>query len=300
MRTELANRRIVELADQQHGVVCIAQLLREGIDPEQVRRRARTGWLRRVHRGVYLAAGRRVTRRGIWMAAVLACGEGAVLSHDSAAELWRIRSPGEGPVHVTVSTAGGRSRRAGILVHRRSDVLPSELSKRDRIPVTSPARTLLDLAGAGLGRRELERAADEAERLWRCADHDLRDVLSRHFGRRGTAALRRLVREHEVGSTLTNLELEERFLALCRNHEIPEPLINHEVLGLRPDFFWPRSGLAVEVDGRGSHDTRRGFQDDRDRDSLLTSNGYRVMRFTWWDVLRRPGVVAHRVRAALG
>ena len=86
---------------------------------------------------------------------------------------------------------------------------------------------------------------------------------------------------------------------LCSEREIPEPAVNTEILGLTVDFFWPARGLVVEVDGRESHDTRRGFQDDRDRDSLLTSSGYRVMRFTWWDVLRRPAVVAHRVRAAL-
>lgn len=86
---------------------------------------------------------------------------------------------------------------------------------------------------------------------------------------------------------------------LCRDREIPQPLVNAEALGLTPDFLWPRAGLVVEVDGRGSHDTRRGFQDDRDRDSLLTASGYRVMRFTWWDVLRRPAVVAHRIAKAL-
>jgi hypothetical protein len=299
MDTEVANRRLVELAERRHGVVALDHLRRERVPADWVQRQARKGRLRRLHRGVYLVAGRGVTRRGLWMAAVLACGEGAVLSHASAAALWQIRSPSPGPSHVTVRTEGGRARRQEIVVHRRNGLLPPELSERDGIPVTSPARTLLDLASTAISPRALERAADEAERLWRCTDADLRELVARHAGRPGSGRLRAMLDQHELGSTLTRLELEERFLLLCRDREIPQPLVNAEILGITPDFLWPRAGLVVEVDGRASHDTRRGFQDDRDRDSLLTASGYRVMRFTWWDVLRRPAVVAHRIAKAL-
>lgn len=290
-----AARRIVEIASRQHGVISVAQI--PDVSRTAVRTCVDAGWLRRVHRGVYSLSGSQ-TRRGIWMAAVLAC-DGSVLSHVSAAELWRLLKPKQGPVDVIAPTRTGRRCRSGIRVHRPRGLPPSELFERDGIPVTSPARTLLDLASTGVTQRQLERAADEAERLGLCGESELRAVLGRHPGRRGTGVLRTLLDEHALGSTLTRLELEERFLLLCRGRKIPQPLVNAEVLGLTPDFLWPRAGLVVEVDGRGSHDTRRGFQDDRDRDSLLTASGYRVMRFTWWDVLRRPAVVAHRIAKAL-
>jgi hypothetical protein len=232
------------------------------------------------------------------MAAVLACGGGARLSHASAGALWRLMRPSPGPIDVTVARTG-RVSRAGITVHRRDQIPIHELTERHGIPVTSPARTLLDLASTGISRRRLERAVDEADRLRLCDAGDLRAVLARHRGQPGTAALRQLLASHDLGSTLTRSELEERFLLLCREREIPEPAVNGHMLGLTVDFLWPARGLVVDVDGRESHDTRRGFQDDRDRDSLLTASGYRVMRFTWWDVLRRPAVVAHRVRAGL-
>jgi very-short-patch-repair endonuclease len=111
--------------------------------------------------------------------------------------------------------------------------------------------------------------------------------------------LRSLLESHQPGSTLTRSELEERFLVLCRERGIAQPLVNEQLLGLTVDFLWPARALVVEVDGRGSHNTRRGFQDDRDRDSLLTASGFRVMRFTWRDVTGRPEVVALRVGRAL-
>jgi len=294
-----ASEQIVELAEGQHGVVTVRQLLLAGVSRHMVYERVRAGWLLGMHRGVYSIRGRELTRRGIWMAAVLACGEGAYLSHESAAGLWRLRPPRQGHSDVSVRTAAGRAVRDGIRVHRRPGAAPADIAVHEGIATSSPAGTLFDLAATGIAPRALERATDEAERLRLCTGSDLREVLARNRGRPGAGAIRRLLADHEIGSTVTRLELEERFLALCRERGLPKPLVNSEVLGLRPDFHWPRSGLVVEVDGRESHLTRRGFQDDRDRDSLLTASGYRVMRFTWWDVLRRPGVVAHRVRQAL-
>ena len=233
------------------------------------------------------------------MAAVLACGRGAVLSHGAAAGLWRIAEPVAGEVEVTVPGAGGRRFRAGVRIHRSTTLTEAEAGSHDGIPVTSPSRTIADLAATGASRRRLERLLDQAERL------DLLDFdgLVAGFGSGGrpiSAALRQVLGSHKPGSTLTRSELEERFLALCRDAGVPDPLVNAALLGLTVDFLWPAAALVAELDGRAGHLTRRGFQDDRDRDSMLVAAGFRTMRFTWWDVTSRSGVVAQRLRGALG
>jgi very-short-patch-repair endonuclease len=169
---------------------------------------------------------------------------------------------------------------------------------RKGIPVTTAARTLLDLA-AVLPRRQLERAMDQAERLKICNQGDLDKIVAEHFGQPGAGALGAVLREHQIGSTATRNDFEERFLALCRRYRLPQPGVNVPLLDYVVDFLWPDVCLVVEVDGRESHGTRRAFQADRDRDGRLAVAGYRVLRFTWWDVTRRPAVVADRVRRLL-
>ena len=164
--------------------------------------------------------------------------------------------------------------------------------------MTTPARTILDLA-AFLPRRQLERAIDEAERLNICTEDDLDEIVSAHFGRAGAGALRAVLDDHRAGSTATRNEFEERFLALCRRHRLPQPDVNVPLLDYVVDFLWPQARLVVELDGRATHGTRRAFQADRDRDGRLAVAGYRVLRFTWFDVTRRPAVVADRVRRML-
>jgi very-short-patch-repair endonuclease len=148
-------------------------------------------------------------------------------------------------------------------------------------------------------RRQLERAIDEAERLNICTENELDEIITRHFGRAGAGVLGALLRGHRAGSTATRSELEERFLALCRKHRLPQPEVNVPLLDYVVDFFWPKTRLVVEVDGRATHGTPRAFQEDRDRDGRLAVAGYRVLRFTWWDVTRRPAVVVDRVRRLL-
>lgn len=270
------------------------------------------------------------------MAAVLAAGEGAVLSHTSAGELWGILRPmggrglakkggagdaslrqrgsggrrrsaglrrsasGSAPrqVEVTVPAGSGRERREGLLLHRSTTLSDDETTRRDGIPVTTPARTILDLATV-LDRRPLERAVDQAERLGLCRPRQLEAIAARHKGRAGAGALEELLRSHRIGSTVTRSELEERFLELCRRCDLPQPEVNTSLLDYVVDFLWRDARLVVEVDGQASHGTRRAFQADRDRDSRLAAHGYRTLRFTWWDVTRRPAVVAHRVRRVL-
>jgi very-short-patch-repair endonuclease/predicted transcriptional regulator of viral defense system len=296
-----ATRRLLALAERQHGVVATRQLRRMGVSWEQVRDRKDSGWLRRVHQGVYVLTGREgcLTR---WMAAVIACGPRAVLSHVDAAALWGLAgqsgdlNPAKSPVNVSVPADAIRRRRDGIALHR-VQLAAADTTVHERIPVTTTPRTILDVA-ARVGRRQLERMIDEVERLRLCKDADFATMVERNRRAAGAARLAHVIDRHAPGSTLTRSELEERFLCLCREHHLPQPLVNAPLLGLTVDFLWPPA-LVVEVDGAASHLTRRAFQDDRDRDSLLVSNGYRVLRFTWRDVMHRPAVVVQRIRRAL-
>jgi very-short-patch-repair endonuclease len=280
-------------------VVCARQLYALGLSKDQVSDRAAAGWLHRLHRQVYAVGHLSLTREGYWLAAVLSCGEGAILSHQGAAELWGLRRRRGGrPIDVTIPHAAGRRPRPGLAIHRATTLRREERTLHCRIPVTTPARTVLDLA-TFLPRRQLERAIDEVDRLKLCTEEDLERVIDAHFGRRGAGALRALLDEHRAGSTATRNAFEERFLALCRTHSLPQPDVNVQLLDYVVDFFWADARLIVEVDGRATHGTRRAFQSDRDRDGRLAVAGYRVLRFTWWDVTRRPAVVADRVRRIL-
>jgi len=284
-------------------VIAAAQLYSLGLSETQVATRARNGWLHRIHRGVYGVGHLRLTPAGRWMAAVLACGTGAVLSHQSAAELLGVRQSGvdesaSSAIDVAIPSQRGVRVRPGLIVHRIPTLRAEETTTKDAIPVTTAARTILDLAIV-LPKRQLERAIDEAERLSLCDDDDLAAVAAAHAGRAGAGELARLLKAHRIGSTATRSELEERFLAVCRSHRLPQPAVNVALLDYVVDFLWPVAKLVVEVDGHASHGTRRAFQADRDRDGRLAVAGYHVLRFTWWDVTRRPAVVAHRVRRML-
>jgi very-short-patch-repair endonuclease len=292
---------VAKPAARQHGVVTVRQLYSLGLSDRQVRHRVRIGWLHRIHRGVYAVGHTRLTREGCWMAAVLAGGEGAVLSHQAAAELWKLRQSKERaarPIDVIIPARRGIGPRAGLIVHRVRTLRPGELTTRNGIPVTTPARTILDLATA-LPRRQLERIMDEAERLRLCRHDDLEGIVELHAGRAGAGALGRVLASHRAGSTVTRSELEERFLTLCEGHRLPQPQLNVPLLDYVVDFLWQEAALVVEVDGHASHGTRHAFQVDRDRDGRLAVAGYRVLRFTWWDVTQRPAVVADRVRRLL-
>ena len=274
----------------------MAQLYALGLTKDQVAERVRSGWLHRIHRGIYAVGRRALEPHGRLMAASLAC-PGAVVSHRSAAVLWGIHPGAPAETELTIHRSGGGGP-SGLVLHRRWTIYPGETTVCNGIPVTTPARTLLDVA-TSISPRALERAADEAERLYRCDTAELTEMVASHCGHRGAGALGRMLKRHAIGTTETRTKLEEGFLKLCRHHRLPKPLVNSPLHGLTPDFLWEAAKLIVEVDGRGSHDTRRGFQDDRDRDSLLAAHGYLTLRFTWYDVKQRPAVVAQRVRQVL-
>lgn len=261
---------IAAVAAGQHGVVTVAQLTEAGLLPSAITDRVAARRLFRLHRGVYSIVPPRLLKvQGHWLAAVLACGEGAVLSHTAGAALWGLRRIPSGPIHVIVPTASGRGKRKGIAIHRSSTLLPSQTTNRRGIPVTTPSRTLVDLRRT-VGRHAYESALRQAEIL-----------------RLGTGPQPHPQDAPDPDRT----ELERRFLALCRRHSLPRPRTQQIIGPYTVDFLWLEQRLVVEVDGYGSHGTRSAFEDDRARDAQLKLLGYEVVRFTWRQISDEPATV---------
>ena len=260
----------------------------------QIEVRLRTGRLHSVHRGVYAVGRPELTDRGRWLAGMLAAGSGAVLSHRSAAALWGVR-----PWHARVVelTCRSGSRKPGLIVHR-SILQPDETTHRYSVPVTRVARTLIDLAEA-VPRADLERAVHQAYRLRVYDAVAVQRALERHRRRPGAGLLSRILADHPEGSGRTRSPLEVAMLRICRDHDLPAPLVNVVVEGRERDFYWPDHGLVVETDGAGSHLTPYSFEDDRERDTFLREAGYEVRRFTYRQITERPDWVAARLEAAL-
>jgi very-short-patch-repair endonuclease len=262
-----------------------------------IHRRLASGHLLRIHRGVYAVGHAQLRREGRWLAAVLAVGPGAALSHRSAATLLGIRDS-DGAVDVTTTR---RVRTRGVVVHHTTTLDTSDVTSRGGIPVTTVARTLVDLA-ALLPPDRLAKLIREADRAGRLGGAVLRTARDRIEGRRdaGAKALRAAIAEHErLATSLTLSELEDRFLALLDAERLPRPLTNHRIEGMRVDAAWPRERLAVELDGWAYHHDRGAFQTDRARDVALVRAGWTVARFTHADVIDRPAHVADALRELL-
>ncbi|MDQ3587335.1 MAG: DUF559 domain-containing protein [Actinomycetota bacterium] len=267
---------LLALAGRQHRVVARVQLRQLGLSGDQIDWRIKRGWLQPMHRGVYQVGPGAPTREGHWMAAVLAIGEGAALSHRSATELWGLIAGCSSPVHVIAPTTNGRTSRARLVVHRFKE--PAKMTYRRRIPVTTPLRTLRDLEPT-TDRLTFDRAVAEAQRLRLCTKEELDALFPIH--------------------TPTQNEFEQRFLKLCAHHGIPRPRCQAELGPYHPDFLWPAQSLIVETDGYASHGTRTAFEDDRARDVELKIKGYTLLRFTWLQLTERPEWVARTVLEAL-
>lgn len=234
-----------------------------------------SGWLRAIHRGVYAVGRAPLGPRGRWMAAVLAAGEGAALSHRGAAGLWGIRPTID---RIDIVAPAKRRGRDGITFHRAT--LPAdERTFVGGIPVTTIGRTLLDLATLG-DVHLVERAANEAEALKLGDALPIADLLARHAGHRGMRTLRRALGIGELGLDLTESELEETFLAFCDAHAIPRPRSNLWIAGRRCDAVWPDVRLVAELDSRTWHGTTAAFDEDRGRDRALHVAGWRTVRIT--------------------
>jgi Transcriptional regulator, AbiEi antitoxin/Protein of unknown function (DUF559) len=289
---------IAALAANQHGVVTTRQLAALGVPPRAVSRRAADGRLHRVHRGVYAVGHPVLTERGRLTAAVLAGGEGTVLSHAAAAALWGIRASDAESIDVTTDHRSGRRKRPRLRIHRPRTLRPDEITTHDGIPVTTPARTVLDLA-ATLRRRPLERILDRVEVLELTDYPALHHIADAHPGHRGAPKLRAALDTHRAGTTLTKSELEERFLGLCRAHGLPTPLVNTWPSGQEVDFRFPGHALIVEADSWTHHRSRTAFENDRARDARHTRAGYRTLRFTHRQLTEQPATVAQTVAAGL-
>jgi hypothetical protein len=286
-------REIARIADRQHGVIAHHQLRALGFRPTAIHRRITAGRLHHLHVGVYAVGHSRTSAHGRWMAAVLACGPTAVLSHNDAAALWDLIRAHSGAIHVT--TARRCHGRAGIVLHR-SNLRPEDCTERESIPVTTPARTLLDLAETA-PHSLLERAIEQAEVL---KLFDLRAVdrlLARSHGRHGLGALTTALRAYWGPGPVTRSELERRFLELCRMAGLPPPAMNMFVAGMEVDALWHKERLVVELDGRAYHRTRMAFERDRRRDAALQLAGYRVLRLTHLRLTTEPPVVVETIRS---
>lgn len=287
---------ISRLAARQHGVVSRAQLTAAGLGRGSIAHRLTEGRLHRIHRGVYLVGHAAPAPLAREIAAVLACGEGAVLSHRAAGALWGLIAAAIGDVDVTVP---GRNpgRRPGIRVHRPRRLDRRDVRRRYEIPVTTPARTLLDLA-AVLSGREIERAVNEAQIRRLTHREELVAVVGRSSGRNGAVTLRAVLAEGARPAP-TRSEAEDRLLALLRAAELPPTDVNARVGRHEVDLLWRRHRLIVEVDGYAYHAGRAAFERDRLRDAELQAAGYRVMRVTWRQLVYEPEALIARVAQAL-
>jgi very-short-patch-repair endonuclease len=274
------------LAALQHGVVARWQLLALGMSADAIRHRLATGRLHRIHPGVYAVGRPSLTRAGRWMAAVLASGRGAVLSHESAAALWGIRDR-EREIEVSVPP-GNRARPSGIVVHRRGGRVLDVATKHQGIPVTEPIRTLLDL-GSGSGEAVVEGMVNEADRLGLIKVDRLRTMLDDHAGQRGVRVVRTVLDKRTF--TLTDSELERLFIRLVDGAGLPLPLTRQRVNGFVVDFFWPDLGLVVETDGLRYHRTPAQQARDRLRDQTHAIAGLESLRYTHAQVRYESGYV---------
>lgn len=290
------DREVGELAQRQHGVVAHRQLTDIGLSPSAIRRRLGLGRLHPVHQGVYAVGHSRLSGHGRWIAAVLACGPGALLSQGTAAALWAILPSSSAQIHVVAART--RTRRPGIALHRPRYVPEEDRAVMDGIPATSVARTLVDLAGV-VPRQRLKHAVDEAERLQLFDLRAVERVMHRSPGRRGLTALRALLCDYRGPPPATRSELERRFLDLCHEAGLPRPQVNVLVGGHEVDVVWHDRRLIVEVDGHAYHNTRGAFEDDRIRDATLQAAGYRVIRITHRRMEAEPADVIALLRGLL-
>jgi hypothetical protein len=272
--------RASKLAARQWGVVSLAQLREVGVGRGAVHKALGAGRLHRVHHGVYALGHTLLRPEGHRLAAVLACGPGAVLSHRSAAAHWELLATSQQRIDVTAP----RSREGipGIRLHTSRSLDARDTTRHEGIPITTVHRTLLDLA-ATTRADQLENALAQAMHLQLYDQRAIDDVIARSNGHRGTNVLKEATRQEPQ---ITKSMWEIRMLKLVRAAGLPEPICNKALHApdhgeCRPDFYWPAYGLIVETDGWAAHRTLAAFRSDRAKDAALTAAGYKVLRFTW-------------------
>ena len=287
---------ISRLARRQHGVVAVWQLVALGVERSAVGRRVAEWRLRRIHRGVYAVG--EIGRHGYWMAAVLACGEGALLSHRAAAALWGLRDSTRSAVDVSVHGVKRRSRRR-LTVHSAGAIDPADRAEVEGIPVTSIARTLLDLAEV-VPPTELRRAYEAAERREVLDVREVHELLARSNGRRGLPALRALLDYDPEPAIGSKSDLESTFLDLVREAGLPLPQLNVLVEGYLVDAYWPRARLVVELQSYEHHAHRQAFDRDYAKLGRLRMAGYETLPLTHRQLSQDVAWVVTALRALLG
>jgi very-short-patch-repair endonuclease len=286
---------ISRLARRQHGVVAAWQLTALGISTSAIDRRVTDGRLRRIHRGVYAVG--EIGRNGYWMAAVLACGEGALLSHREAAALWDLRGSSRRAIDVTV-VGSRRCSRPRLTIHSTGELHAHDRAEVDGIPVTSIARTLLDLAEVVSG-TELRRAYEAAERHERLDIRAVRELLDRSNGRRGAAALLALLDYDPSPAIGSKSDLESMLLDLVRESGLALPQLNVLVDGYLVDAHWPEARLVVELQSYEHHAHRQAFDRDYAKLGRLRLAGYEVLPLTHRQVIEDADWVVDALRSLL-
>lgn len=298
MKDRKATAAIRTLAERQHGVIANRQLLELGIGEGLVFRRQEAGLLIPLYRGVYALAHKRITREGRWMAAVLACGPGAVLSHFNAGCLWGICGS-YGRIEVLRQAGGFRpGGHYGVRLHQTRRLHSYEVTLEKGIPVAAMERVLLDLAGRTDAKR-LERVVVQAYKSGKLDWGRLGRIVTRRRGCKGVGKLRQIVLEVEPEALETKSVSEIDFLALCRKAKLPTPAVNVLVEGHLVDFLWSTQKVIVETDSWSYHGDRPTFEKDRQTDVDLIAAGYDIHRTTFKMLERNPDPFLNNVHRAL-
>lgn len=293
----LVDHAIAQLAARQHELVERAQLRALGLTPRQIDYRLEIGRLHRRHRTVYVVGSPGLTLEGERLAAVLAAGADAFLSHAAACHHWRLLRRCPPQLDVTVRTPGGRSAK-GFAVHRHPTLRPRDTTTRLHIPVVRPARAILDLAQIA-PRSLVIQAIDEAHVQRLARGPHLNATLAAYPRHPGAASLKEIVATHIGGSTLTATDLEDLFLEICRAHGLPQPATQHRIGRVTVDFAFPASRIAIETDGGKYHGTPAAVRRDHRRDSYLVRMGWQVLRFSDEQIEHQPEIVAATILAVL-
>ena len=287
---------VARLAARQHGVVGHRQLRAVGLSKAAIAHRTATGRLHRLHRGVYLVGHPAPAPLALETAALLACGPGSVLSHRTTGALLHLIAHAPAEIDVTVQRRGCGKRR-GITLHRTRGFEPGDVRRRRGLPVTAPLRTILGLASTA-SPAEIERVVNEAQVQRLISLPQLERRLHRERGRRGVATLRAITAAQRQPS-MTRNDAEEAFVALVRRSGLPDPETDFRIGPYRVDFAWPDVRLAGELDSIAFHSTQPKFVTDRRRWNDLDGLGWRLFRFTWWDVAREPEALLVRLTRSL-
>lgn len=289
--SDTRSKRAWDLAGQQHGIITRQQLLALGFGRRSIQHRISRGRLFPVSRGIYAVGWPALNRKRRWRAAVLAGGEEACLSHGSAAALWEIGTERHDHIDISVRRRC-ELRRPGLRIRGRPTMSAQDIVVHDDIPVTSPARTLVDQA-TELGAVALERAINDADKRDLIDPEALREELDRFEGEPGARALRRLL--DKLSFRLSDSDLEIYFRRIISVAGLPIPLSKQRVNRFEVDFFWPELGLVVETDGLRYHRTPSAQTRDARRDRAHVMAGMTPLRFTHYEVRYEP----RRVRASL-